>query len=110
MVCFFFFKQKTAYEMLRSLVGSEMCIRDSYNTVQFDGDCQGAVLRVKATRGGTLLLQSGNKTLAKIKVPVTEGWKEIPVRVKGIKKGIHHLTVKSVSDHETCLDWIRFTK
>ena len=26
---FFFFKQKTAYELLRSLVGSEMCIRDS---------------------------------------------------------------------------------
>ena len=24
----FFFKQKTAYEMLKSLVGSEMCIRD----------------------------------------------------------------------------------
>ena len=24
----FFVKQKTAYEMLRSLVGSEMCIRD----------------------------------------------------------------------------------
>ena len=31
MLCYivFFFKQKTAYEMLRSLVGSEMCIRDS---------------------------------------------------------------------------------
>eukprot|EP00658_Telonema_sp_P-2_P006592 TRINITY_DN12493_c0_g2_i1.p2 TRINITY_DN12493_c0_g2~~TRINITY_DN12493_c0_g2_i1.p2 ORF type:complete len:109 (+),score=25.30 TRINITY_DN12493_c0_g2_i1:40-366(+) len=29
---FFFFKQKTAYEMLRSLVGSEMCIRDSDHT------------------------------------------------------------------------------
>eukprot|EP00658_Telonema_sp_P-2_P067275 TRINITY_DN56202_c0_g1_i1.p1 TRINITY_DN56202_c0_g1~~TRINITY_DN56202_c0_g1_i1.p1 ORF type:complete len:123 (+),score=44.21 TRINITY_DN56202_c0_g1_i1:29-397(+) len=28
-ILFFFFKQKTAYEMLRSLVGSEMCIRDS---------------------------------------------------------------------------------
>ena len=27
-VVVFFFKQKTAYEMLRSLVGSEMCIRD----------------------------------------------------------------------------------
>ena len=26
---FVFFKQKTAYDMLRSLVGSEMCIRDS---------------------------------------------------------------------------------
>jgi hypothetical protein len=30
---FFFFKQKTAYEMLRSLVGSEMCIRDSVAAV-----------------------------------------------------------------------------
>ena len=29
MCVFFFFKQKTAYEVLRSLVGSEMCIRDS---------------------------------------------------------------------------------
>ena len=28
-VYFFFFKQKPAYELLRSLVGSEMCIRDS---------------------------------------------------------------------------------
>eukprot|EP01098_Paradermamoeba_levis_P008511 TRINITY_DN3529_c0_g1_i1.p1 TRINITY_DN3529_c0_g1~~TRINITY_DN3529_c0_g1_i1.p1 ORF type:complete len:102 (+),score=25.43 TRINITY_DN3529_c0_g1_i1:138-443(+) len=26
----FFFKQKTAYEMSASLVGSEMCIRDRY--------------------------------------------------------------------------------
>ena len=31
---FFFFKQKTAYEMLRSLVGSEMCIRDRPKFVQ----------------------------------------------------------------------------
>ena len=31
---FFFFKQKTAYEMLRSLVGSEMCIRDRYQVVE----------------------------------------------------------------------------
>ena len=29
----FFLKQKTAYEMLRSLVGSEMCIRDSSRLV-----------------------------------------------------------------------------
>ena len=28
---FFFFKQKTAYEIMPSLVGSEMCIRDRYN-------------------------------------------------------------------------------
>ncbi|CUX40426.1 hypothetical protein BN3590_01215 [Clostridium sp. C105KSO15] len=29
-VFFFFFKQKTAYEIMPSLVGLEMCIRDSY--------------------------------------------------------------------------------
>ena len=29
---FLFFMQKTAYEVLRSLVGSEMCIRDSGST------------------------------------------------------------------------------
>ena len=34
-VIFFFFKQKTAYEMLRSLVGSEMCIRDSVKASMF---------------------------------------------------------------------------
>eukprot|EP00658_Telonema_sp_P-2_P034233 TRINITY_DN25001_c0_g1_i1.p1 TRINITY_DN25001_c0_g1~~TRINITY_DN25001_c0_g1_i1.p1 ORF type:complete len:157 (+),score=47.06 TRINITY_DN25001_c0_g1_i1:116-586(+) len=34
---FFFFKQKTAYEMLRSLVGSEMCIRDRYQRRVRDG-------------------------------------------------------------------------
>eukprot|EP00658_Telonema_sp_P-2_P007985 TRINITY_DN12983_c0_g1_i1.p1 TRINITY_DN12983_c0_g1~~TRINITY_DN12983_c0_g1_i1.p1 ORF type:complete len:136 (-),score=47.17 TRINITY_DN12983_c0_g1_i1:275-682(-) len=32
---FFFFKQKTAYEMLRSLVGSEMCIRDRVSKEDF---------------------------------------------------------------------------
>ena len=37
----FFFKQKTAYEGLRSLVGSEMCIRDSSRAM-------GGVKRVRA--------------------------------------------------------------
>eukprot|EP00831_Metopus_contortus_P080998 TRINITY_DN8415_c0_g2_i2.p1 TRINITY_DN8415_c0_g2~~TRINITY_DN8415_c0_g2_i2.p1 ORF type:complete len:264 (-),score=83.44 TRINITY_DN8415_c0_g2_i2:23-814(-) len=32
-VFFFFFKQKTAYEMQRGLVGSEMCIRDRSETI-----------------------------------------------------------------------------
>src|SRR5678816_4733604 len=36
MFFFFFFKQKTAYEMLRSLVGSEMCIRDSGKSAGID--------------------------------------------------------------------------
>ena len=39
----YFCKQKTAYEMLRSLVGSEMCIRDSYLTLR-DGSLAGQML------------------------------------------------------------------
>ncbi|CZR99718.1 50S ribosomal protein L20 [Clostridioides difficile] len=34
MQCFFFFKQKTAYEIMPSLVGSEMCIRDIYKVAK----------------------------------------------------------------------------
>ena len=35
---FFFFKQKTAYEIGVRLVGSEMCIRDSIIALSFTGD------------------------------------------------------------------------
>ncbi len=38
----FFFKQKAAYEMLRSLVGSEICIRDILNMI---GACQMRIRR-----------------------------------------------------------------
>eukprot|EP00825_Cyclidium_porcatum_P030510 TRINITY_DN32327_c0_g1_i1.p3 TRINITY_DN32327_c0_g1~~TRINITY_DN32327_c0_g1_i1.p3 ORF type:complete len:152 (+),score=4.44 TRINITY_DN32327_c0_g1_i1:27-482(+) len=40
MVFFFFFKQKTAYEIMPSLVGSEMCIRDRYQR-RVHGNYQG---------------------------------------------------------------------
>ena len=33
-MCFFFFKQKTAYEIMPSLVGSEMCIRDRVRAIK----------------------------------------------------------------------------
>ena len=35
---FFFFKQKTAYEIMPSLVGSEMCIRDRVSTARAAAD------------------------------------------------------------------------
>ena len=34
-IVFFFFKQKTAYEISACLVGSEMCIRDRTQTLQY---------------------------------------------------------------------------
>ena len=52
-VCFFFFKQKTAYEIEYGLVGSEMCIRDRHR-----GPCGGVRMRSarrsRAYREGTM--------------------------------------------------------
>ena len=42
-VFFFFFEQKTSYELLRSLVGSEMCIRDRAQTDRVLLECNWAV-------------------------------------------------------------------
>ena len=45
---FFFFKQKTAYEIMPSLVGSEMCIRDSGYTawLAFGNQIRGTICRI----------------------------------------------------------------
>ena len=59
---FFFFKQKTAYEMLRSLVGSEMCIRDSHRPVtsyhQHSGGKKAGDLLAEIGRGKNVALVS----------------------------------------------------
>ena len=48
---FFFFKQKTAYEILIGLVGSEMCIRDRTDTVRNILKGEGVYL-MKHLKGG----------------------------------------------------------
>src|SRR3546814_7541800 len=52
-IVFFFFKQKTAYEILRCLVSSEMCIRDRYKT-EVNVRQQGSALRVKCITGTSI--------------------------------------------------------
>ena len=49
-VFFFFFKQKTAYEMLRSLVGSEMCIRDRSRGQPVGAPARGRIPEQEKTR------------------------------------------------------------
>src|SRR5664279_5762749 len=54
-VCFFFFfKQKTAYEIGVRLVGSEMCIRDRNYPDDGKGDCEDYVLLKRR-----MLMQAG---------------------------------------------------
>src|SRR5674536_172122 len=56
---FFFFKQKTAYEMLRSLVGSEMCIRDRAGTRAANGQVKTIAERVRAAQGPEITTMTG---------------------------------------------------
>ena len=42
----FFVKQKTAYEMRRSLVGSEMCIRDRENGAPKMDQFIGSIMKI----------------------------------------------------------------
>ena len=55
-VVFFFFKQKTAYEMLRSLVGSEMCIRDRLGIQLLDAFRAEAVAEFRIRAAADVLL------------------------------------------------------
>ena len=61
---FFFFKQKTAYEISACLVGSEMCIGDRYGGVvgYFDlsGDADLAIaIRTASLKDGVASVQAG---------------------------------------------------
>ncbi len=47
MFFFFVFKQKTANEVLRSSVGSEMCKRDINHTLYLKSACCSSEIRVK---------------------------------------------------------------
>eukprot|EP00658_Telonema_sp_P-2_P058656 TRINITY_DN47169_c0_g1_i1.p1 TRINITY_DN47169_c0_g1~~TRINITY_DN47169_c0_g1_i1.p1 ORF type:complete len:105 (+),score=24.52 TRINITY_DN47169_c0_g1_i1:17-331(+) len=68
---FFFFKQKTAYEMLRSLVGSEMCIRDRCGWVGVQG-APSRYLEVPLVGANTrLLLTYCNKLIEPYKCRIT---------------------------------------
>ena len=68
---FFFFKQKTAYEMLRSLVGSEMCIRDRSKTVLFDKEVDPETTTAKYRQDGILeIVVPFSKSVASRKVIV----------------------------------------
>ena len=66
-IFFFFFKQKTAYEIMPSLVGSEMCIRDRYGNV---------VYRHTAQNFNPLMATAGRITVVEVEEIVPPG--ELP--------------------------------
>src|SRR5665648_555818 len=78
-VCFFFFKQKTAYEIMPSLVGSEMCIRDSRPGRRFGARraCRRRLLQRRGPAGGGPA--NGARRLRRGAVLVAAGRLAVPV-------------------------------
>ena len=60
----FFFKQKTAYEIMPRLVGSEMCIRDRY-TEPLEPDTE------------VTLTEQGKKIVDRIREQERIGWESV---------------------------------
>ncbi|MDO1708072.1 hypothetical protein Q2328_24775, partial [Escherichia coli] len=53
---FFFITQKTAYEMQRSLVGSEMCISDSKKNIANQGNDVGVTIPSSIPEGSIVFI------------------------------------------------------
>ena len=65
---FFFFKQKTAYEIASCLVGSEMCIRDR-NMMTMTSSIFCNVSCTDATSSGGTIFSSSEETILRKKAP-----------------------------------------
>eukprot|EP01016_Furgasonia_blochmanni_P033948 TRINITY_DN3609_c0_g1_i2.p1 TRINITY_DN3609_c0_g1~~TRINITY_DN3609_c0_g1_i2.p1 ORF type:complete len:568 (-),score=147.00 TRINITY_DN3609_c0_g1_i2:147-1850(-) len=94
---FFFFKQKTAYEIMPSLVGSEMCIRDRVSTQSTWG-------KVSQTVVGQKLMDTGADTQNKDKLYI-----EVVEHVSNIYSNVNDAVAKK---HEPRYDELtkRFKK
>ena len=89
----FFFKQKTAYEILSGLVGSEMCIRDSVLEIsKFEGDA-------------SVNTRKGNKKFAVFDLSVTCKWEGEVEGAEGVVKGEIRLTEFASTNDEDEYEW-----
>lgn len=82
-----------------------------YNTVEFDDTSNDyAYIKVQAPRGGTLILTIDGKKAATAKIPAAAGWQTVKTRMKGVKPGIHHITLSSGAGTQVAVDWISFSE
>eukprot|EP01015_Nassula_variabilis_P015937 TRINITY_DN23_c0_g1_i2.p1 TRINITY_DN23_c0_g1~~TRINITY_DN23_c0_g1_i2.p1 ORF type:complete len:245 (-),score=90.57 TRINITY_DN23_c0_g1_i2:89-823(-) len=97
MVFFFFFKQKTAYEISACLVGSEMCIRDRVSTQSTWG--QELYIKIKIMASATKLAIKGREA-TQIENEVGKALREIENASAEFRDGLKNVVVNRVREVE----------
>jgi hypothetical protein len=97
--------------------GWKVAFTDKGATVQYDRVEFGAVplktvkVRVQSATGGILEIRvdkSDSPVLAKVKIPVSAEWQEIPVNLTSAPTGIHNLIVSTPETNNVEVDWVSF--
>ena len=90
---FFFFKQKTAYEISACLVGSEMCIRDSLST----DERKAALVLSQAVSLGLKMAEEGETDADKIVSAMKEHIAKEPLAQIDYVKAVDANSIEPVS-------------
>src|SRR5450756_561530 len=99
---FFFFKQKTAYEIMPSLVGSEMCIRDSDMTVRHQKTVKTlleAMPYIRRFWGTTVVLKYGGAAMTSPRLQEQFTEDIVLLRLVGMKPVVVHGGGPEISRH-----------
>lgn len=79
-----------------------------FNSVDFSKNLNTAKIKAKSESGSTLELHIGEKTSAKIKIPKSNDWQIVTVKMKKISSGIRNIRLIQKDSGQVEIDWIRF--
>lgn len=83
-----------------------------YNSVDFGHKrWRKAELRVRSTTGGDITIHlntAGGPVIARIRVPVSDGWTNISSALSSVPSGVRNLVISLDSDAKIEVDWIKF--
>lgn len=82
-----------------------------YNSVLFDeGTVSNAFVRVNAPNGGEVSILIDGRKAATVKINAAEGWQTVSAPMKGVKPGVHNITVTNSGGKALTIDWVSFSE
>jgi hypothetical protein len=79
-----------------------------YNTVNFKKAPKNVTVKVVPPSAGQLEILQDDVVIATVDVPADRQFVEVSAKVKGAKKGVHHLKVRMATAGNIQVDWLTF--